>query len=175
MNGTFMNGAQVLSIGIFFSLITIGLVSGLPTQLYHGLVAQGVPGATARHIANLPPIGALFAAFLGSNPMRTLIPAHVLHALGASKASYITGRTFFPNLVAPAFKTGLSYAFDFAAVASVIGAIASLSRGKRFVHGVSDVREEMGEGLFEVGDLAGAQMGLGVIPEGTTSSSTSQI
>lgn len=168
MNGTFMNTAQVLSIGIFFSLVTVGLVSELPAHLFHGLVAEGVPATTAHRIANTPPVGALFAAFLGANPMGTLVPHHVLHVIGSARAHYITGRTFFPTLVAPAFKRGLAYVFDFAAAASLIGAVASFSRGRRFVHPTSDVREEMGEGLFEVGELASSGIGVGALLDTVT-------
>ena len=45
MMTTFQNAAQVLSIGVFFSVITLGLASSLPSHLYAGLVAQGVPAA----------------------------------------------------------------------------------------------------------------------------------
>ena len=47
MMTTFQNAAQVLSIGVFFSVITIGLAASLPTHLYQGLVAQGVPASVA--------------------------------------------------------------------------------------------------------------------------------
>ena len=41
MSGTFNASAQVLSIGIFFTLMILGLASTLPTTLYHGLVSRG--------------------------------------------------------------------------------------------------------------------------------------
>jgi len=80
MAGTFNSSAQVLSIGIFFTLMILGLASTLPTALYHGLTSQGVGAATALRVSHLPPVGSLFAAFLGYNPMQTLLgPATLSH------------------------------------------------------------------------------------------------
>ena len=127
--------AQVLSIGVFFSVITLGLSARLPSQLYAGLISQGVPASTAHQVASLPPVGSLFAAFLGYNPIQQLVPATVLAHLPAGHAAFLTGRSFFPSLISPAFKTGLRYAFDFAIGCSVVAAIASLLRGGRYIHG----------------------------------------
>ncbi len=135
MMNTFQNAAQVLSIGMFFTVITLGLASSLPAHLYGGLVAQGVPAATAHQVASVPPVGSLFAAFLGYNPIQQLLPASVLAHLPAGHAAYLTGRSFFPSLISPSFKTGLRYAFDFAIACSIVAAIASLLRGGRYVHG----------------------------------------
>ena len=54
MAGTFNASAQVLSIGIFFSLMILGLASTLPSSLYHGLIAQGVSPALATKVSHLP-------------------------------------------------------------------------------------------------------------------------
>ncbi len=135
MMNTFQNAAQVLSIGMFFTVITLGLASSLPAHLYGGLVAQGVPAATAHQVASVPPVGSLFAAFLGYNPIQQLLPASVLAHLPAGHAAYLTGRSFFPSVISPSFKTGLRYAFDFAIACSIVAAIASLLRGGRYVHG----------------------------------------
>ncbi len=142
MMTTFQNSANVLSIGIFFTVITLGLASTLPSQLFHGLVAQGVPVGTAHQVASLPPVGSLFAAFLGYNPVQQLVPPSVLAHLPAGHAAYLTGRSFFPSLVSPAFKTGLDYAFDFAIGCSIVAAIASLLRGGRYIHGQAEQTAE---------------------------------
>src|SRR6201996_2317045 len=47
MSATFQNSAMVLSIGIFFSLIILGLSSSLPSSLFSGLTAHGVSAADA--------------------------------------------------------------------------------------------------------------------------------
>src|ERR1044072_9923049 len=73
MNQTFQNSAQVLSIGIFFTLMIAGLAATLPAAMNSGLQAHGVPAATAEHVAALPPVSILFAAFLGYNPIAQLL------------------------------------------------------------------------------------------------------
>jgi MFS family permease len=134
MAGTFNASAQVLSIGIFFSLMILGLAATLPSSLYHGLVAQGVSPAVATKASHLPPVGSLFAAFLGYNPMQVLLGHAELSQLPHSTAAYLTSRQFFPHLIAPAFSKGLTEAFSFAAGACLLGAVASLLRGGKYHH-----------------------------------------
>ncbi|MFZ0251070.1 MAG: MFS transporter [Acidimicrobiales bacterium] len=134
MAGTFNASAQVLSIGIFFSLMILGLAATLPSSLYHGLVAQGVSPAVATRVSHLPPVGSLFAAFLGYNPMQVLLGHAELSQLPHSTATYLTSRQFFPHLIAPAFSKGLTEAFSFAAGACLLGAVASLLRGGKYHH-----------------------------------------
>jgi MFS family permease len=129
MIATFQNSASVLSIGIFFSLMVAGLASKLPSSLFHGLTAQGVPASAATTISHLPPIGVLFAAFLGYNPMQQLL-GPILGHLPSAHAAYVTGREFFPNLITQPFHDGLGVAFGFAIAASVIAAVASGLTGK---------------------------------------------
>ena len=111
MAGTFNSSAQVLSIGIFFTLMILGLASTLPGALYHGLIAQGVSPAVATRVSHLPPVGSLFAAFLGYNPMQILLGHAELAHLPHATARYLTSRQFFPHLIAPAFSRGLTEAF----------------------------------------------------------------
>ena len=133
MSATFQNSAMVLSIGVFFSLIILGLAGSLPGALDHGLIAQGLPRADAARIAALPPVSVMFAALLGYNPVQTLLgPA--IGKLSASHAAYLTGHTFFPSLIAGPFRHGLGVAFAFSIAACVIAAIASLLRGGKYVH-----------------------------------------
>src|SRR5262252_6562298 len=130
MIATFQNSAFVLSIGIFFTLMVAGLSSKLPTAMYSGLTAQGVPAATAAPISHLPPIGVLFASFLGYNPMQQLL-GPLLHHLPPAHAAYVAGREFFPHLITAPFHSGLGVAFGFAIAANVIAAIASALTGRR--------------------------------------------
>ena len=134
MNITFQNSAQVLSIGVFFSLMIIGLAGSLPASLYHGLVSHGVPSAAAARVAHLPPVSTLFAAFLGYNPMQHLLGPSVLSKLPQAQAVVLTGRRFFPELITKPFAAGLHTAFDFAIAACLVAAAASWSRGDRYVH-----------------------------------------
>jgi MFS family permease len=133
MAATFMNSAMVLSIGVFFSLVIVGLSSTLPGVLYHGLSANGVSHADALRISHLPPVGSLFASFLGYNPMGTLLgPA--LHTLPQHHVAYLTGHRFFPTLVSHPFATGIHEAFYFATGCCVVAAIASWLRGGKYYH-----------------------------------------
>jgi MFS family permease len=140
MTATFQNSAMVLSIGIFFSLIILGLSSSLPSHLYQGLTAQGVPAAAASGVSHLPPTAVMFAALLGYNPIQMLL-GPVLAKLPASHAAYLTGHSFFPSLISGPFHAGLDVAFDFAIAACLVAAVASLLRGKRYVHEVHGVAE----------------------------------
>jgi MFS family permease len=134
MRATFMNSGMVLSIGLFFSLMIAGLATSLPATMEAGLTANGVPPATAAHVAHLPPVGSLFAAFLGYNPMHTLLGDKVLSALPADKAAYVTGKTFFPQLISAPFKHGLAIAFTVSLLMCLVAAAASWLRGSRYVH-----------------------------------------
>jgi MFS family permease len=135
MSATFQNSAMVLSIGIFFTLIILGLAGSLPAALSHGLIAQGVPQADAARIAALPPVSIMFAALLGYNPVQMLL-GNAISKLPASHAAYLTGHSFFPSLISAPFEHGLAIAFDFAAAACLVAAVASLLRGRKYVHEV---------------------------------------
>jgi MFS family permease len=132
MLATFMNSASVLSIGVFFTLMIVGLSSGLPHALQSGLLAHGVPAADAARVSHLPPVATLFSSFLGYNPMATLLGPHVLHGLPAGQAHALTGRSFFPHLISGPFHTALVYAFVFAIAACLVAAVASLLRGGKY-------------------------------------------
>ncbi|WP_103381750.1 MFS transporter [Pseudonocardia dioxanivorans] len=132
MTSTFQNAATVLSIGIFFSMLILGLASSLPTTLAAGLTAQGVPAATAAQVAALPPVGTLFAALLGFNPIQTLLGPQVLAGVTPAQASTLTGRDFFPQLISGPFAHGLTLALGFAAAACLVAAIASALRGGKY-------------------------------------------
>jgi len=134
MLATFMNSASVLSIGVFFTLMIVGLASGLPNALHSGLVAHDVPAADAARISHLPPVATLFASFLGFNPVKTLLGPHVLHGLPPADVHALTGRSFFPQLISSPFHSALVYAFVFAIAACLVAAFASLLRGGKYVH-----------------------------------------
>jgi MFS family permease len=149
MLNTFQNSAQVLSIGVFFTVITLGLAAQLPSALEHGLAAQGMPVGQAHEIAGLPPIGTLFAAFLGYNPIQQLIGSADAAHLSAAHYQYVTGRGFFPHLITEPFGHGLRLAFLMAAGLSFIGAVCSALRGADTVEQAHAARAE--PALAEVG------------------------
>jgi hypothetical protein len=144
--------------GLFFTIVTLGLADHLPKHLYSGLVAAGVDPTAAHTVANEPPIGSLFSAFLGYNPVQQLLaPTGALQKLSPSQVSYITGRTFFPRLIEQPFADGLHLAFTFAAIATVIAIIASAVRGKRYLHTEEPLVDELAEGAAESGSLLGLE------------------
>jgi MFS family permease len=132
MNQTFQNSAQVLSIGIFFTLLIIGLASSLPSALSGGLETHGIAPGVAHRAGEAPPISVLFAAFLGYNPVQHLVGAGALGALPAHAHAALTGPTFFPHLIAGPFSDGLDTAFSFAIVACLVAAGASMLRGGHY-------------------------------------------
>jgi MFS family permease len=129
MRATTTNAGQVLSIGVFFSLMLAGLAGTLPHSMEAGLLAEHVPAAVAHQVANTPPVTSLFAAFLGYNPMGQLIPADVLQALPSDAVATLTGKTFFPELMSGPFKHGLVFAFTFSALLYLVAAAASWRGG----------------------------------------------
>ncbi|HVT22939.1 MAG TPA: MFS transporter [Mycobacteriales bacterium] len=132
MNSTFQNSAQVLSIGMFFTLMIVGLSSALPASLYHGLTSQGVPPSVADHVSHLPPVSTLFAAFLGYNPIQHLVGPDVLSSLTPHQQAVLSSRTFFPDVISGPFRTGLHAALDLAIGVSLLAAWASWTRGGKY-------------------------------------------
>lgn len=135
MRATFQNSASLVSIGFFFSIVTLGLASALPSTLSSGLISNGVPTPTATAIAHLPPTAALFGAFLGYNPIGELIPPAVLHAIPPAHQAVLLGKSFFPNLISTPFMDGLHAVFYISAALCLVAAGASLLRGRRVVYG----------------------------------------
>ncbi|HZD66731.1 MAG TPA: MFS transporter [Acidimicrobiales bacterium] len=135
MIATGQNASMVLSIGIFFTLIILGLAAQLPATLYQGLTAHGVPAPAAAGLSHLPPTSTVFAAFLGYNPIQSLLgPTGVLAHLPPAQAAYLTGRSFFSSLISPPFAAGLHEAFDFAIAAVGVAAVASVLMGGKYYH-----------------------------------------
>jgi MFS family permease len=156
MLNTFQNSATVLSMGLFFTIVTIGLAAKLPSHLEKGLVAAGVSPVAAHTVASEPPIGSLFSAFLGYNPVKELLgPTGALQQLSPHQVAFVTGRSFFPGLIQTAFASGLHLALTFAAIATAVAIVASALRGGRYLHAAEGVVDELADGAAEIGGLAG--------------------
>jgi MFS family permease len=171
MNQTFQNSAQVLSIGIFFTLMIAGLASTLPHAMTSGLQANGVPAATAHRVAALPPVSILFAAFLGYNPIQHLLGAKTLASLSAHSRAVVTGRSFFPHLISAPFRSGLHEAFLFAIVACLIAAAASVLRGGKYHHAQEGIEDGVAVAGFSprAGDMQREEKGPEAVVLGSTS------
>jgi len=134
MRATLMNIGTPISMAVIFSLMVVGLNASMPAAMYTGLVQNGIPAQVAQQIAAAPPVGYLFAAFLGYNPLNTLIPASVLKSLPAQEAANITSRAFFPQLIDTAFHRGLIEVLVFSVIMCLIGAAASWVRGGKYIY-----------------------------------------
>ncbi|MFT8395375.1 MFS transporter [Propionibacterium sp.] len=134
MSSMLMNTGNSLSIGVFFSLMIVGFASSLPQTLSAGLMAHGVPAEAAHAIGNEPPVGLLFAAFLGFNPIGELLRGAGVGSLRPADVSVLTGKQFFPNLISGPFHDGLIVVFGVAAILTLIAAGASMVRGQRYVN-----------------------------------------
>ena len=141
MRATFQNSGTSLSIGVFFSLMIVGLASSLPHTLNAGLQAQGVPAHVAGQVATLPPVATLFAAFLGQNPIGHLLaPYNVMGTLPAHNVAVLTGNSFFPSLISGPFHHGLVIVFGTAAGMGLVAAAASALRGKTPAQSNGDIK-----------------------------------
>jgi MFS family permease len=145
IQAAFMNTGFVLSIGVFFSLMIVGLTNTLPKAMFKGLSAHGVGATQAHAIANLPPVGSLFSAFLGKNPLKNLLGSQASTHVNHAQWLILTGKHFFPDLIESSFHHGLEIVFGAAVVMSIIGALASALRGKRYVHEDQSMREHLGD------------------------------
>jgi MFS family permease len=134
MRATLQNSGMLLSMAVFFTIVIVGLSHRLPTSLYGGLTHAGLPSAAARGISHLPPTAALFATFLGYNPMSHLLAPGIVAHLSAATRAHLFGHGFFPHLIAPPFMDGLRDAFYVSAGMAVVAAIASLLRGRQYFH-----------------------------------------
>ncbi len=153
MRATFQNSASLVSIGLFFSIVTAGLASALPTTFYAGLTRNGVAAPVANQIAHLPPTAALFGAFLGYNPVAQLLPPSTLQHLNSQDKAALLGKTFFPNLISGPFMVGLHAVFYVSAGLCIIAAIASYLRGRPTRYS----RDTLAQGaIASDGSLAGA-------------------
>ena len=129
IRATGMNTGMVLSMGGFFTLMAVGLASTLPAAMFNGLTSAGVTPAAATAASQASPVGLLFAAFLGSNPIKALVPNPGPHADPS-----IYDNSFFPNLISAPFEHGIAIAFTAAIIMLLIAAAASMMRGERYVH-----------------------------------------
>ncbi|MEO7123285.1 MAG: MFS transporter [Lacisediminihabitans sp.] len=135
MAGTLLNAGSSLSIGVFFSLMIAGLAQNLPSALHAGLTTNGVSSGVAATVAQTPPVGSLFAAFLGYNPIQSLLaPTGALQHLSHASIATLTGKQFFPELISGPFHDGLIVVFIAAAIMSLIAAVASVLRGAKYMH-----------------------------------------
>jgi len=133
MRATIQNSASTVSQAIFFTIIIVSLTATLPAALSTAAITAGVP-EIAPVLSTTPASSALFASFLGYNPVATILnalPSSITSTIPAATTEYLTGSTFFPNAISGPFMTALRVAFIIAAVMCIIAAICSMLRGKK--------------------------------------------
>jgi len=137
MRATLQNTAQTISLALFFTVIIAGLSSSLPSALSGALTSAGVP-QLATIFSSISPTSALFSAFLGYNPMQSILAnpqlASAVAQIPSSTRIYLEGQTFFPHAIAPSFVSALDLSFYIGAALSLAAALASLLRGRAYIH-----------------------------------------
>lgn len=149
MRATIQNTGQTMSIALFFIIIISSLSSSLPASLSGALTAAGAPSQLVSTLSSLPPTGALFSAFLGYNPIKSVLAQYpaLTSSLSASTYSILTGKQWFPGVIASPFMSALREAFVTGAVLSVVAAVVSMLRGRVYIYDI----EGEGETLQEAG------------------------
>ena len=145
IQAAFMNTGMVLSIGVFFSLMIVGLTKTLPSAMYRGLTTHGIAAGQAHTVANTPVVGSLFSSFLGFNPLKSLLVSQSLSHVTHAEWLKLTGKHFFPSLIQSPFHHGLVIVFSVAIAMSVIGALFSALRGERYIHQSVTASDVVGE------------------------------
>jgi MFS family permease len=155
IQAAFMNTGMVLSIGIFFSLMIVGLTSTLPKAMFKGLTSHGVAVAQAHTVASMPAVGSLFSSFLGFNPLKSLLGTQVAAHVTNAQWATLTGKKFFPNLIQSPFHHGLIIVFVMAIAMAVVGAIFSALRGKRYIFPQESLAKHAGDLAESSGSVPG--------------------
>ena len=136
MRATLQNTGQTVSLAIFFTVIISGLSSSLPGALSAAMANAGASQLSGA-FSTISPTSALFSAFLGYNPMQSILGdprlSSVVSQISPATKAYLTGQTFFPNAISPAFASALDLAFYIGAVLSILAAVSSLLRGSAYV------------------------------------------
>lgn len=136
MQYTIMNTAFTISMGIFFTIVIVGISQRFPEEITSSFTSIGA-SQLAPLFNQIPPTGALFSAFLGYNPVGTMLqslPQQTVNMIPQQIITTITGTTWFPKTLANAFMPSLQMAFYIGAVMSAIAAIFSAFRGEKFIN-----------------------------------------
>jgi MFS family permease len=137
MRATLQNTGQTISLAIFFTIVLEILAGKLPSVLSSAVVSAGAPSALAYAFSKIPPTGALFAAFLGYNPVASILqqlPPSIRSAIPSSALNVLTGKHWFPTVIASPFMQALSVSFYIGAAISLVAAVSSALRGRVYIY-----------------------------------------
>ncbi|MGP8189146.1 MAG: MFS transporter [Methanobacterium sp.] len=136
MINTIISTGFIASMGLFFTIVIVGLTQRLPDAITSSLNNVGA-GSLAPILSNIPPTAALFSAFLGFNPISnifTALPAPLVAFISHSTFNTLTGTTWFPSTLAIAFMPALQTAFYIGALFCILAVIFSALRGKNYIY-----------------------------------------
>ncbi|HMK46985.1 MAG TPA: MFS transporter [Methanocella sp.] len=136
MMATMRNTANTLGLVVFFTIVLIGINSSFPDAVTSSLSDIGA-SSLAPLVKNIPPSGALFAAFLGYNPVTAMmanIPSNVQGMISPQTLETLKSSTWFPSMLSRAFMPSLRTSFLIGALLCIIAGVLSALRGKRYVH-----------------------------------------
>jgi MFS family permease len=137
---TMRNTGMVASIAAFFAVIIVFLSKDLPSAFSSALIQAGVPSQSLHYFTSLSPTESLFAAFLGYNPMQSVLnglPQSVTATLNDGTIKTVTGLHWFPQAISGAFISSVQIAFYISALLCCLAAAASALRGKKYLHEAS--------------------------------------
>jgi EmrB/QacA subfamily drug resistance transporter len=143
MRATLQNSGQTVSLALFFIIIIDALSSSLPHALSDALTSAGAPSQLTSIVSSLPPTGELFSAFLGYNPIKTLLLIYPALSSSLPPATYalLTSKHWFPSVIASPFMSALREAFFVSAVLSAVAGVASLLRGRVYIYDLEETAQ----------------------------------
>ncbi len=137
MRATLQNTGQTISLAVFFTIVLEELAGSLPRALSEAAAGAGAPTAIAYLFSKIPPTGALFAAFLGYNPVSSILSqlqASQVSQLSSATLATITSTHWFPTVIATPFMNALGASFYIGAGISVVAAVSSAFRGRVYIY-----------------------------------------
>jgi MFS family permease len=132
LRASMQNIGLLMSFAVFLTLILVGSATALSTSISSALIKVGVPSDVVSELTRIPPAYALFAAFMGYDPMKFLMSQAGVDLPGSVYAA-VTKPTFFPSAIAPAMATGFIYAYHIAAIMAFTAAVFSYLRGREHI------------------------------------------
>lgn len=142
MMTTLTNAGMTASLGLFFTIVLLSLTVNLPISFNSALASLGVSNLD-KVFDSTPPTVAMFSAFLGYNPVGTIIASVPGLTVPQSVLNQMEGLTWFPKTLAPAFMSSLRVAFYVGMVLSLLAALISVIRGKRYVDSEAEYVADM--------------------------------
>ncbi|HEY3360295.1 MAG TPA: MFS transporter [Methanosarcina sp.] len=162
MLSTLGNSASTLSMSVFFTIVIIGIQKAFPGAVHNSFASLGssqiAPALQqlANQLATMSPTNALFSAFLGYNPMISILKSmgsSIVSSIPQQIVTTLTSNYWFPQTLQQAFMPALRISFIIGAVLCGIAAVLSAMRGQRYVYEAYNSVSEIGKNdLLEGGE-----------------------